>query len=209
MCPDRELLSAFVDGEVPSPWRERIVEHLSACLACSGAVSRFSSLGDELRREGIEAEQAAVGRLDSRIEALFTTARSRAPRSPSSFSARPSLFSARVTLPLPLLAAAAVLLLLVGIASSRVLSPRLPSAAAIATAEMAQPASAPASMDALLRYLDSKDAQVTLTIRLPSGATFDSTGSPTIMRASAQTGTPVLAPPGANGGGGAQKDGNN
>jgi hypothetical protein len=37
-------------------------------------------------------------------------------------------------------------------------------------------------MDELLRYLDARDGQVTLTIKLPSGTTFGSAGKPVIMR---------------------------
>jgi anti-sigma factor RsiW len=209
MCPDRELLSAFVDGEVPSPWRERIVEHLRACASCAKAVERFSALGAEIRGMGGDDEAAAVERLGSRIEPLIAAARGRQSAHVPILVSKPTVWRARLSLPLPLVAAAAVFLLVVGVGAARLLAPRTSSSAAIATAEMAQPASAPASMDALLRYLDSKDAQVTLTIRLPTGATFDSTGSPTIMRAPVQTGTPVLAPPNGNQSPGAQKDGNN
>ncbi|MBU1079772.1 MAG: zf-HC2 domain-containing protein, partial [Spirochaetes bacterium] len=35
MCPDRELLSAWADGEVPSPWRETIDRHVAACESCA------------------------------------------------------------------------------------------------------------------------------------------------------------------------------
>jgi hypothetical protein len=37
-------------------------------------------------------------------------------------------------------------------------------------------------MEDLLRYLDARDGQITLTIKLPSGTTFGSAGKPVIMR---------------------------
>ena len=37
-------------------------------------------------------------------------------------------------------------------------------------------------MDELLRYRDSSDGKVTLTINLPSDTTFGSAGKPVIMR---------------------------
>ncbi len=33
-CPDTDLYSAYVDGEIPSPWKEKLEEHLSTCEKC-------------------------------------------------------------------------------------------------------------------------------------------------------------------------------
>ena len=41
------------------------------------------------------------------------------------------------------------------------------------------------SMEALVRYLEAQNAQVNLTIQLPSGATFSSSGKPVVMKAEA------------------------
>ncbi|GAB1457727.1 hypothetical protein MASR2M48_30350 [Spirochaetota bacterium] len=38
MCPDRELLSAWVDGEIPSPWSDSIDRHVGACSSMCTAV---------------------------------------------------------------------------------------------------------------------------------------------------------------------------
>ena len=43
MCPDRGLLSAYVDGEVPSPWKERLAAHLSECPSCAAQAARFGN----------------------------------------------------------------------------------------------------------------------------------------------------------------------
>ena len=34
MCPDNALLSAFHDGEVTSPWKEKVEAHLQECESC-------------------------------------------------------------------------------------------------------------------------------------------------------------------------------
>ena len=51
MCPDRDLVSAYVDGEVPSPWRERLEEHLASCPNCAALAASYAALGERLRAE--------------------------------------------------------------------------------------------------------------------------------------------------------------
>ncbi|OQY34006.1 MAG: hypothetical protein B6241_05865 [Spirochaetaceae bacterium 4572_59] len=41
MCPDSKLLSAFYDGEVGSPWKERIEEHLLSCENCRSLIKTY------------------------------------------------------------------------------------------------------------------------------------------------------------------------
>lgn len=48
-------------------------------------------------------------------------------------------------------------------------------------------------MDSILRFLDSQNAQVTVTINLPSEATFSQPGNPVIVRA--PRGETVSGPP--------------
>ncbi len=45
-----ELLSEFVDGELDSPVREKVEEHLRGCEACSRFGSDFKALLSVLRR---------------------------------------------------------------------------------------------------------------------------------------------------------------
>ncbi len=71
MCPDRDLVSAYVDGEVPSPWRERLEEHLAACPDCAALAASYKALGDRLRGELVGDESAALARGRSRLETLL------------------------------------------------------------------------------------------------------------------------------------------
>ena len=180
MCPDHELISAHVDGEVPSPWRERIDEHLGSCPDCAAAAALYAGLGERLRAQtdGDEAQALARGR--SRLDALLGGR----PATAAPAGARRRSLS----LPLPLAVAAAATILVLGAATAllalkpdgsaairTVASGEIPPLAAAATAQ-------PASMEDLLRYLDARDGQITLTIKLPSGTTFGSAGKPVIMR---------------------------
>ncbi len=41
MCPDNKLLSAYYDGEVTSPWKEKIEEHIAGCAECRRVIEGF------------------------------------------------------------------------------------------------------------------------------------------------------------------------
>jgi len=101
MCPDRELLSAYFDGEVPSPWRERIAEHLASCADCAAVVAGYEELARELKADAAAGEAQALARGRARLEGLLA-----APALPSAASSVPSPWKRSVRLPLPAAAAA-------------------------------------------------------------------------------------------------------
>jgi anti-sigma factor RsiW len=193
MCPDRDLVSAYVDGEVPSPWRERLEEHFVSCPDCAALAARYASLGERLRIEkadGALSEAFEQGR--SRLDALLSglpAGPSGTEDTQSQHSRESSKWRRSISLPLPIAAAAAILVLLLGGATTLLaLKPASGGAAirAVASGEITpslpEARAQPASMEELLRYLDSSAGQVTLTINLPNGATFGSAGKPVIMR---------------------------
>jgi anti-sigma factor RsiW len=190
MCPDRDLVSAYIDGEVPSPWRERLEEHMASCPDCAASAASYSSLGDRLRIEEA-GEGAALARGRARLESILvgmpeTATPPRALSLARKRSLRRTAWRRSVSLPLPFAAAAALLVILLGGATTMLaLKPaKGPSIQAVASGELTPLKAQPASMDELLRYLNSSDGSVTLTIKLPTGTTFDSAGKPVIMRSS-------------------------
>jgi hypothetical protein len=82
MCPDKQFLSVYFDGELPSPWKERMARHLAACSKCREKLEVYKKMSVSLNMdveggEFTEAEEnsvieAASGRvwerLDSRIK---------------------------------------------------------------------------------------------------------------------------------------------
>ena len=204
MCPDRDLISAFVDGEVPSPWRERLEEHFLSCLDCAAVAAGYRALGTRLREELAVDEAGSLARGRSRLDLLLEglPATQGGKSGPHREKTAWQALRRSVSLPLPLAAAAALLVLLLGGATA-LLALRPGRNAAIQTVASGEiiPAalhakSQPSSMDELLRYLEARDGQVTLTINLPSGTTFGSSGKPVIMRSTQgqrdpQSGLPV------------------
>jgi anti-sigma factor RsiW len=188
MCPDRDLVSAYVDGEVPSPWRERLEEHISSCRDCGARAASYAALGERLREEAPSGESASLARGRERLDALLAAApravEPSALRGPAAGSPFRGAWRRPVSLSLPMAAAAALIAVLLGGAAAMIaLKPgKAASIQTVASGELIPQKAQPASMDELLRYLDSSEGQVTLTINLPTGTTFGSAGKPVIMR---------------------------
>jgi anti-sigma factor RsiW len=191
VCPDRDLLSAHADGEVPSPWRERLEEHIASCADCASVMAGYAELSAGLRLGADPLEAAALARGRERLDALLAEM---PVRSEPRLSAPRFGLGRAISLPLPFAAAAAFLVLLLGGATAVLaLKPeRGNPIQAVASSEVDQHLAKPASMDELLRFLGSNDGQVQLTINLPSGTTFGSAGSPVIMRSAQATPGAVL-----------------
>ena len=47
-CPDSDLYSAYVDGEVPSPWKEKLASHIASCDACKKRTQRYQNLRSQI-----------------------------------------------------------------------------------------------------------------------------------------------------------------
>lgn len=43
-CPRKDLLSAYIDGELSSPWKERVAEHVQRCPACKKTCSVYTAV---------------------------------------------------------------------------------------------------------------------------------------------------------------------
>ena len=103
-CPDSDLYSAYIDGEVPSPWKERLEVHIASCPRCKALAERFAALHRAVSsgQPGLQnAElEASWARLSARREMTVAALRSRRER-----RVYPDWTRASVRLPLPALAA--------------------------------------------------------------------------------------------------------
>lgn len=113
MCLDDSLLSAYVDGEVPSPWDERMKSHLSACAACRAKAAAYVRLKERLAGDETGAETLVFAQANARIAASldFSGSRARGAReSLHGFIAK--FWSRQITMSMPIAAVGAVLILL-------------------------------------------------------------------------------------------------
>ena len=172
-CPDRQLLSIYFDGELPSPWKETMERHLNGCPSCAQQINEFNRLRRSLSDSPSEA---AIGAAQDRVWqqlGLGTRKGARVMR----FG---GLWQRRISIPLPAAAAAAVLL----VALAVFFAIRTPVPAAMPLMAFETPGIIPVSdMEDVLQYLGSRDNSDVVIIRLPESRDFVSYGEPAIIKA--------------------------
>jgi len=105
MCPDRQILSAYLDGEVGSPWEGTIAEHVASCESCRSVIDSLQTVRHALQR-GAEVDwQQPMDRVRQRLL-------HRQPAAPP----KETVWRRQVALPVPVAVLAAALLLTLGVA---------------------------------------------------------------------------------------------
>ena len=54
ICPDKIVISEYVDGQLPSPWKEKLEQHIAECPKCKAELEKYKKLGAILKQPGIE-----------------------------------------------------------------------------------------------------------------------------------------------------------
>ena len=175
-CPDRQLLSVYVDGELPSPWKEKMEDHLAKCSACNKKVESYQYLSLELAPKEEASLKAAQERIRQKLY----------PRLPGRKAIPGSLWHRRLSIPIPAAAAAVVLIIASAFfwVTMRQEAAEMPDATLIAedTVEMLD-INPVMDLGDVLQYLSSYDSNDLLVIRLPESRSFVSHGNPAIIRA--------------------------
>lgn len=104
MCPDRHLISAYLDGEIESPWDKAMAEHLASCQACRLVYNKLAEASRVLREEPVDDWRAPLERVRLALHTR-TPPRHREPR----------VWERKVSVPLPMAALAAALVLFFGV----------------------------------------------------------------------------------------------
>jgi anti-sigma factor RsiW len=176
MCPDRELLSAWIDGEVPSPWRETIERHIGSCDSCSEAAASVRRVR-ALFSSDVGAMAASEAASKARVEDRLSFAALRATSRPSSF------WSGRFAVPFPAAAAAALVLALLGVALVGTGRRNAELRMAVQRAYDATPVAASGmGIEAVIDFISKQNSAVNINITLPANAYGGSAGEPFIVR---------------------------
>ena len=194
MCPDRQIISLYLDGELPSPWNEKMEAHLESCPKCRATLAGYRGIEECLHTVPVKAPEAdsfesVLERAQDRVwKKLTAPAISGETIKPKVY--RPSVWSRTITLPLPAAAAAAVLIIVVffalaglrgGTVSS---SPSLDTVAALNIGLDDQEMVPVTDMSGVLHYLSSQDSGGDfMVIRLPESRNFSRNGEPTLINA--------------------------
>jgi len=126
------MLSVYLDGELPSPWKEKLESHVSGCKDCAARIESYRSVFPAPARvPATDTTSEAGERVWQRLDASARQGR---------LSRRRAIWRRNVSLPLPAIAAAAVALVVVTTFAGTLLNGggAQPSAFGVADAEGAQ-----------------------------------------------------------------------
>ena len=190
VCPDRQLLSIYLDGELPSPWKEKMEAHIAGCGACAQRLEAYRRISMTAAGEDDTGLEAAQKRVWSKLETIHDLQPAKPLAVRRGAAALSTVWRRGVYIPLPAAAAvaAAAVVLLVALAfllTSRVTNKEGLSSMTLASeAEIEMPGIIPAqNMEDVLQYLSSRDNGEIIILRLPESRSFVNYGEPAIIRA--------------------------
>jgi hypothetical protein len=190
MCPDREILSVYLDGELPSPWKKKLESHLEGCVRCRERLEAYRAV------QRVILDGPASGVMEAAKERVRAGLEKRA--GPWLRYRSAGIWRRRVTVPLPAaVAAAAVFVVILALAWIRRPALRDPETAVAAEIDMRGiiPVS---DMSGVLQYLGGDDTGNYVILRLPESRSFTSAGEPLIIKeadyTSSRPGLPVREP---------------
>jgi anti-sigma-K factor RskA len=176
MCPEREILSAYVDGELSKEETQAVTVHLKGCPHCARVVSRYRKVQGQLRDETIDAffQESDIESIKHRIAIELE----RYQRTPHPFWHR------KVGIPW-VAAAASFAFILGGIFSYALLRPKsLASMSFLESHPSLNVTINVKNMKQLLDILNSQQGIREITIQLPESPQFEFRSEPVFIRAS-------------------------
>ena len=177
-CPNADLLSAFFDKEVESPWSERIRDHIDECEHCRVAIEGLERLKRVLHADQEPEVEDSLERTRDRLR--------------SSSHATPMwrklpFWRSRISVPLP--AVAAIFLVFLGMGGVLIYFSTRPNfpfmsikrePSGITEVQVAAPIE---DLEQLLKSLDREAVNQIIVIDLPEDAEFLQIGEPKMLRA--------------------------
>jgi anti-sigma factor RsiW len=186
MCPERQLLSVYLDGELPSPWKERMEAHLVSCSECAALLGRFKGCMDMLKTPLPDKDGGAKERVWQNLSARMAYERERGFNL-AKLNRR--LWRRTIKLPLPAVAAVAVLVIVLAFAVVRPLAPPAQQQAPVMASTNApvdydvKSIVSAQDMSSIFNYLEQEDSPDYMIIKLPESKMFTRIGEPDILKA--------------------------
>ena len=185
-CSFRQWISVYFDGEMDSPWKEKMEAHIEGCADCARQLDAYKKISLSLAPAEDEFPDEAQRRVLQKLEASgHYSGYGNRP-----VWRRPPVWKRRVSIPIP--AAAAVVFMLIALSFLWIRSPgRLQKTDALNMAITAQTEILPGGvipisglgMENVLQYLGGSDAGDIIIFRLPESKNFASYGEPAIIKA--------------------------
>ena len=187
-CPDRQLLSVYFDGELPSPWKEKMEAHAAGCSRCARQLQSYrdASLKPEWSKTSVNKQAAAMNAAKERIwlkleSGIVENSAEQAlpPRRTQ------KLWRRRVSIPIPAAAAILVIVTLAFLLVLRVSETAMPPGMTfVSETDFDTPGIIPVTnMEDVLQYLGDRDNSDFIILRLPESRSFVNYGEPSIVKA--------------------------
>jgi len=191
MCPDQQILSIYMDEELPSPWKEKFEKHLTECSACKKKLESYRQFRELLKINSKEKQLIAPNQPEQELieEAKDRVWQELSSRKPIKFNTR--LLQRRLSIPLPAAAAAAVLIIFMtmiwfngrsnnsGLANQQT---GYDNTGFFLAAQEEIPGTMAMDLNSVLQYLTSDSTDI-IILTLPENRNFYRTGEPGIIRA--------------------------
>ena len=199
MCPDPQLISVYKDGELPSPWKEKMESHLTECSICAGKLESFNRLFNKM--DPCE-EQKLMEETKDRIWLKLQSKRQISARPRRSFVG--DAWRRKLSIPMPAAAAAAAVVIVFAAAvlfgrgssvdkvdgfaslpvNANAVEVSNKTSLTVAAAEDEIPSIVPAAdLSSVLQYLSAERSEIIIIIPPEQSDNFFRAGEPAIIRA--------------------------
>jgi len=208
MCPEPQLLSVYTDGELPSPWKEKLEAHLEECSECREKLKKFlymQELFKETSQKQIYAEKTEAGGHEKPVlserelmeeakEKIWQKLESRRNFRRIGQVNRYNMWKRKITLPIPAAAAAAVVIALLTIiwlrgnpssknnGYTQQIASQTGAGYQLAAQEEIPEVIPSSDLNSVLQYLGVDRSEV-IILQLPENRNFSRSGDPIIMSA--------------------------
>ncbi len=172
MCPDKDLLSAYFDGELDEPFASKIESHIAECVACEHVLDTYNEVSEILRNAEEPDMALSLSRTREFLRGRFS-------------SLRPApVWKRRLLIPAPVLAAVATIVIGLGVGLGISLSKQSESQVFDSVTGTRIESVQFVSFDAILEYLDARGNGSAFIFTLPREAKFRFYSEPTLIKAS-------------------------
>jgi hypothetical protein len=191
VCPDHQLLSVYFDGELPSPWKEKMEAHVAVCPHCAKQLQTYQDIS---LKNNASAKDTTLVSAQERVwqkleQGGAEESSSSAVNWHRSYPGNRAVWRRKISIPIPVAAAAFVLMgvmaFLMGIRVTGTPgnSGMAPDMTFASEAEFDMPSFISASdMENMMQFFDNRDNGDTIILRLPEFSGFDY-GEPAILSA--------------------------
>ena len=188
MCPDPQLLSIYIDGELPSPWKEKLEAHLEKCSGCKEKLNKYMQLHGKLL--SVTTEQKLTEEAREKVWQNLQLKKQTVKCRLYGLWHKRSIWQRTLTVPIPAAAAAIVLIFLAvffirgGSNNTNNFAGNINSSesANIILAAEEIPVFPAVDLNSVFQHLVSDGSDI-IILRLPESRSFSRTGDPAIVRA--------------------------